>query len=230
MATSLSCSHDGCTQKYFSTGRCRDHYKEYANALRRADRAANSEAWKAKDRLRYELNREKKKAEVKAYRDRNKELVRERDRLRNAVRAAVMNEKRKQQRLADVEGARQKDRERYQREREVKLERAKDYAKRNRPACNARGKLRAERKRRQAPAWLTDLDREHFKLIYEAASALSKEFGVLMHVDHIVPLRGENVSGLHVPWNLQVIPARENHEKSNRFNFEEYRDQWLSKT
>lgn len=230
MATTLSCSQEGCTQKYHSNGFCKRHYQDAANAARRAARAADPETWKAKDRLRYELNREKKKAEAKAYRERNKELVRERDRARNALRAEVQNEKRRQQRINNNEEARQRDRERYQREREVRLERAKDYAKRNRPACNARGKLRAERKRRQAPSWLTELDREHFKLFYEAASSLSKEFGVLMHVDHIIPLRGENVSGLHVPWNLQVIPAKENHEKSNRFNFEEYRDKWLSKT
>lgn len=54
--------------------------------------------------------------------------------------------------------------------------------------------------------------------IYRQARELTKITGTQYVVDHVVPLRGKKVCGLHVPWNLQVITSDENLRKLNKFN------------
>lgn len=67
----------------------------------------------------------------------------------------------------------------------------------------------------RVPPWQSATDRLEIESIYAYCAGL-RESGLDYHVDHIVPLRGETVSGLHVPWNLQVIPGVENMSKGNR--------------
>lgn len=50
--------------------------------------------------------------------------------------------------------------------------------------------------------------------IYRTCTEISKNTGVKHHVDHIVPLKGKTVCGLHVENNLRVITAEENFSKS----------------
>lgn len=68
--------------------------------------------------------------------------------------------------------------------------------------------------RHATPKWV---DRSAIRAIYEECLKRTKETGIQHEVDHIVPLAGVNVRGLHVPWNLQVIRASVNRTKSNKF-------------
>jgi hypothetical protein len=74
------------------------------------------------------------------------------------------------------------------------------------------------RKHKQAtPKWLTYLQRREMREIYKTAITMTKITGEKYVVDHIIPLRSETVSGLHVPWNLRVITQEENLKKSNQY-------------
>ena len=74
---------------------------------------------------------------------------------------------------------------------------------------------RKAKKLSATPSW-ANLDA--IKEIYKLAQALTQITGVRYSVDHIIPLQGKLVSGLHVENNLQVMPLNENCRKSNKFN------------
>lgn len=74
---------------------------------------------------------------------------------------------------------------------------------------------RRARKRQAMPIWA---DQVRIKQIYCEAKRRIKETGESWHVDHIIPLAGKRVCGLHVPENLQIIPGPDNMKKSNKFD------------
>lgn len=90
------------------------------------------------------------------------------------------------------------------------------WCKNNLDKFNAKWHRRNAAKKNRTPKWLT---KHHYKLMemYSTqAKYLSEVTGMKWTVDHIIPLQGKNVSGLHVPWNLRVIPASENYSKGNK--------------
>lgn len=95
------------------------------------------------------------------------------------------------------------------------IQRYIEHGKKYRESQHGRGvrqalsRERELRKRFATPKWLTQEQRDQMKLFF-----INRPEG--HHVDHIVPISGETVSGLHVPWNLQYLPAAENIAKRNK--------------
>lgn len=91
-----------------------------------------------------------------------------------------------------------------------------EYKKANRAKINAIASRRRAVKLNATPSWLTSEQLQEIEELYEIAQAFKVYTGQEYHVDHIVPLQGKNVCGLHVPWNLQILEASENIRKSNK--------------
>lgn len=68
-------------------------------------------------------------------------------------------------------------------------------------------------KLKATPAWANE---GYIKLFYKLAKIEEKRTGRKVHVDHIVPLQGERVCGLHCEDNLQLMFAEDNMEKGNK--------------
>jgi hypothetical protein len=154
---------------------------------------------RSKYELQYkERNSEKVRAYQAEYRKKNKELI---------------SQKRKQRAEANKVYAKEY---RILYKENVKLSKDK-YIEKTRPYVNSYVAERRAKKIQRTPKWLSAIDIERIKNEYRLADIQSKLTGEPWHVDHIIPLQGKNVSGLHVPSNLKAIRGSENMRKHNSF-------------
>lgn len=89
----------------------------------------------------------------------------------------------------------------------------RNWQRANKDRVNAHIATRRAAEIQRTPEWA---DKQAIASVYAQAESLSQS-GTRYHVDHVIPLRGRKVSGLHVPENLQVLPWYKNLSKNNKF-------------
>jgi hypothetical protein len=216
--------------------------KEARSVSKKAYYEANKETISAKAKESYSENRDVALARSKKYREANRDYYLEYSKNYYAnnkdifIQYARLNSdkikfKSKLYRENNIESVLEYELKYREDNREILAEKARNYYSLNRHNCIARlNKYRKNNpekftalnaKRRAAklnatPAWLTKEHLQEIEELFLCAKMFKLYTGEEYHVDHIVPLQGNNVCGLHVPWNLQVIPAKENLTKSNK--------------
>ena len=201
------CSFEGCNKNAKRRGLCHNHYmREY--------RKENIEKFRKRDAAYYANNKEQFLARCAEYRELNKDKIRERK-----AKEYLNNPEPTKMRVALWVKA----------NREKHNSNGAQWAKNNKDKVNAKTARYAKKypaksrarfaKRRAAKYSATPSWANHFFIeeIYDLAQRRTKATGFKWHVDHIVPLQGKTVCGLHVENNLQVIPARDNISKKNRW-------------
>jgi hypothetical protein len=166
---------------------CKDNNKKYYQK--------NKITIKSNTKERYDNNSEEQKEYQKEYRKTNSNKL------------ALYEDSRKDRK-------KEQDSLRYKSKREEFLDYSKNYRVDNREKMRARD---AEKR-----AWVLNATPDYANLenidnIYKEARELELKDGIPRHVDHIIPLRGKSVCGLHVEQNLQILTATENMKKSNTY-------------
>ena len=171
-------------------------------------------AWRA-------ANREKALATKRAWAAKNADKILEQERARraNPISAALIAKNHR--RFAATERSKEWRRNYLSDYYKQHPEKLRAYNKANRTKNHATHiacvKARSLRKRNAVPSWA---DMAAIRSLYETARRMTVETGIKHHVDHIIPLSGKTVCGLHVQGNLRVIEGAENMRKHNAF-FEE---------
>lgn len=155
--------------------------------------------WTTEQRKAYnDAHREERTAYARRWREANRERY---------------NANARERRLRSLDADRQRKREYERTHPEAMRAKRARWQQRYPHKAAAKVALRRASERRATPPWA---DVSAIVAVYEAAARLTRDTGVRHHVDHMYPLRGRTICGLHVPYNLQVLTEAENLKKSNK--------------
>lgn len=149
-----------------------------------------------------------------------KECCRKQEVARRQTRGDAIRESDRRRRASNPEARKQVERKAYRKRATIKraeLRKANsEWGKANRHKTAAFCVLKRARRMKRLPPWVDNKLLDQMAEFYAQAAQATELSGIKHHVDHIVPLRSPVVSGLHVPWNLQVLEGSENRRKGNR--------------
>ena len=172
-----------------------EYYKEYLRNYRKE---------KFEERRQFNIDRNK------IYYQENKEVIAKKNKLYNQQNQEKVKARRKKYRennkdkiLIQAKEYREKNKDRINKQ-------ISEWQKANRGLCNARSSKRRALRLKATPKFA------NLNKIKEIYKNCPKGY----EVDHIIPLQGKNVSGLHIETNLQYLPMRENRVKGNKLTLD----------
>lgn len=205
------CSVEGCDNDMAKKGMCNAHYLrqrrygriELVEPSRSIGNHCKGEcpgSKKLRAHMDYVANSDEFKLRAKKWNEENPEQYRAR------IAAYLLRD--------DVqESARLRTKKWAQANPEKKRAMDKAFTEANRALVTSYKAARRARVLQATPAWLTEVHWVEIRAVYAAAERLTRETKIKHEVDHIVPLQGKNVCGLHVPWNLRAIPKDKNNRR-----------------
>lgn len=165
----------------------------------------------------YQNNKEKVQKKIKAYRAINHEALKAKSRMAYEADPEKFKALTKQARLKNPEKVKRRERGYHHNNKEKRKISSKQYREKNSDRVRANNAARRAEQMKRTPKWLTKKDLEFMRMVYQLAKGMEIATGIKHHVDHIYPLLGDFVSGLHVPDNLQILTAVENISKHNKW-------------
>lgn len=193
--TGVPCKNGHIAERMLPSSTCIVCNRERASAWGKANPGLAKERTKQWKRA----NPDKVKTLAGRYRDKNRQALREKHRAYNAERMQTILERCRQYREQNPD-------------KRKATQRAYRQANPDKGTADA-AKRRSALLQRTAP-WA---DYNIIRFFYATRTYLAKDTGSEWHVDHVVPLRGRRVSGLHTHHNLVVVPALENIRKGSKF-------------